>query len=683
MTVTLQKHGDVGLIVIDAPPVNALSHAVREAIIGAVDALEADPALVAGVLACEGRTFVAGADIREFDAPAQPPATRDVAARIEASAKPIIAALHGTALGGGFELALACRGRIIAPDGRVGLPEVKIGIIPGAGGTQRLPRLGGVMLALDMATSGRHVSAQEALAAGLVDAIADDPRAAALAVAAGPVERKPVSALAVPPVDEGAFEEALGGVRRRAKGQVSPVRAAEAVAASRSLSFADGMALEAGISAELRHSDQARALRHLFRAERQAARPPEGATPRPIQHPGVVGGGTMGAGIAIALVDSGLAVTFVEANNAAAEAAMNRIRAIYDRQVAGGRLTAEARAERLARITPATTPTVLAGADLVIEAIIENMDAKQALFRSLADICGPETILASNTSYLDINRMAAGIARPERVLGLHFFSPAHVMRLLEVVRAERTGAEVLASALALARRLGKLAVVAGVCDGFIGNRMFARWRQQCEYLLEEGALPEQVDAAMEAYGFAMGPFAVGDLAGLDIGWANRKRLAPTRDARARYVPIADWICEAGRFGQKTGAGWYDYPEGGKRRPSPFVTELVMRGAAARGLTRRDVPADEITRRVHAAMVNDAALILGEGVAARASDIDLVLVNGYGYPAWRGGPLHEADRIGAAEMLRRVEAMCEASGFGWAPAPLLRELVAAGRGFSEV
>jgi 3-hydroxyacyl-CoA dehydrogenase len=310
------------------------------------------------------------------------------------------------------------------------------------------------------------------------------------------------------------------------------------------------------------------------------------------------------------------------------------------------------------------------------------MDAKTALFRSLSNICGAETILASNTSYLDINRMADAVARPERVLGLHFFSPAHVMRLLEVVRAERTAPEVLATALALARRLGKLAVVAGVCDGFIGNRMFARWRQQCEFLLEEGALPEAVDAAMEAYGFAMGPFAVGDLSGLDIGWANRQRQAPLRDKRARYVPIADWICEAGRFGQKTGAGWYDYADG-RRKPSPLVTDLVLRAASDRGLVRRAVSAEEITTRVHAAMVNDAALILGEGIAARASDIDLVLVNGYGYPSWRGGPLHEADGVGAVEMLRRVQNMCAASGYGWEPAPLLQDLAASGRSFADV
>jgi 3-hydroxyacyl-CoA dehydrogenase len=634
------------------------------------------------VLACEGRTFVAGADIREFDSPAKPPATRDVAAVLEASVKPIIAALHGTALGGGFELALACRGRIIAPSGRVGLPEVKIGIIPGAGGTQRLPRLGGALLALDMVTSGRHVTAQEALQTGLVDAIAEDPRAAALVAAANITADVPVSARPVPPVNEAMFQEALAGVRRRARGQIAPLRAAEAVDASRRLDFAEGMALEASISAELRHSDQARALRHLFLAERQAARPPEGAKPRSTAKPGVVGGGTMGAGIAVALADAGLPVILVEANAGAAEAALGRIRSVYDRQVASGRLEQSARDERLSRITTATSPEALAGADLVIEAIIENMDAKLDLFRTLSAICSPDTILASNTSYLDINRMAGVVDRAERVLGLHFFSPAHVMRLLEVVRAAETSPDVLASGLSLGRRLGKLAVVSGVCDGFIGNRMFARWRQQCEYLLEEGALPEQVDAAMEAYGFAMGPFAVGDLSGLDIGWANRKRRAPLRDKRERYAPIADWICEAGRFGQKTGAGWYDHPEGAKRRPSPLVTELVLRGSAERGLVRRAVSAEEITTRVHAAMVNDAALILEEGVASRASDIDLVLVNGYGYPSWRGGPLHEADRIGPADMLRRVEAMCEASGFGWEPAGLLRELAATGRRFSD-
>ena len=686
--VNIEHHGDVAVIVIDNPPVNALSIPLRRALLEAVREVAADRAVRAAVLACAGRTFVAGADIREFDLPPPEVSTGTVNAAIEAAGKPFVAALHGTALGGGFELALACHARILAPDGTVGLPEVRIGLIPGAGGTQRTPRLAGAMAALEMVTSGRQVPADEALRLGLVDEIATDLRQVAMQRArdlaeAGALPR--VRDRAVPEAGaRAAFDAAAAAAVRRARGAIAPVRAAEAVGWALDLTFDDALERERLSSLELRTGPQCRALRYLFHAERLAARLPAGgeARPWPVQHCGVVGGGTMGSGIAIALADAGFDVTLVEVSAEALRAAELRISLVYERQVKGGRLTEAGLEARMARIRFATGLDALAGAALVIEAVVEDLAVKLDIFRRLSAIVRRDCVLASNTSYLDIDRMADVVDAPERVLGLHFFSPAHVMKLLEIVRGGRTAAAALATALALARRIGKVAVVAGVCEGFIGNRIFSRWRQQCDFLLEDGAYPQEVDAALEAYGFAMGPYAVADLAGLDIGWATRKRLAPRRDPRARYVPIADWICELGRFGQKTGAGYYLHANG-RREVDPVVTALVERASAAKGIVRRAVPEAEIVERVHAAMVNEAAKILGEGVAQRPSDIDVVLVNGYGYPAWRGGPLHEADALGLAEVLRRVEAIHASDGPGWEPAALLRELVAAGRCFADL
>ena len=683
--VRIEPRGDVALILINNPPVNALSAEVRAGLAEAIAAVAADPKLRAAVLACEGRTFIAGADIREFDAPPREPSARAITEQLDASPKPVVAAIHGTALGGGFEVALGCHARVIAPDGFIGLPEVRIGLIPGAGGTQRVPRVAGPLAALDMVTSGRHVPASEALALGLVDEVATDVRAEAIARArrladGGAWPR--IADKAIPKFDRAAFDAAVAEVKRRARGAVAPGEAADAVAFALELPLSEGLPREQAISLRLRRGPQSRALRHLFHAERVAARMPGDARPWPVRHAGVVGGGTMGSGIAIALANAGLEVTLVELSDAAVQAAEGRVRGVYERQVKSGRLSAAALEERVGRIRFTTVMAAMADADLVIEAVIEELPAKQAVFRALSGIVRRDAVLASNTSYLDIDLLADVVDAPERVLGLHFFSPAHVMRLLEVVRARRTLPEVLATGMALGKRLGKLSVVCGVCDGFIGNRILARWRLQCDYMLEDGALPQEIDAAIEAYGFAMGPYAVADLAGLDIGWATRKRKAATRDPRERYVPIADWICERGRFGQKTGAGYYDHA-GGKRSPDPVVQELVEQASAARGIARRAVPADEITARVHATMVNEGCRILAEGVASRPGDIDLVLVNGYGYPSWRGGPMHEADEIGLGEVLRRVEEMYRADGAGWEPAPLLREMVEAGRKLSEL
>jgi 3-hydroxyacyl-CoA dehydrogenase len=687
-TVRTERHGDVVLVVIEHPPVNALSAEVRGALLAAIASVGQEPGIVGAVLACDGKTFVAGADIREFDAAPVPPHLGEICAALDDCPRPVVAAIHGTALGGGLELALACHGRILAPDGRVGLPETRLGLIPGAGGTQRLPRLAGALAALDLICSGRHANAAEALALGVVDEIATDLRAAAFArmralAAAG--QRPRVRDRAVPALDRAAFDTAVAAVGAKARGALAPVAAAEAVGWALDVPFDAALARERERFLQLKIGPQSRALRHLFHAERVAARLPAGeqdARVWPVRHAGVVGGGTMGSGIVVSLLNAGLRVSLAEASLDAMDACEQRVMAAYDRQVASGRLSASERDERLGRLDLSVNLQSLGDADLVIEAVVEEADAKRAVFRALSGAVRRDCVLASNTSYLDIDLMADMVDAPERVLGMHFFSPAHVMRLVEVARARRTVPEAVATALALVKRLGKQPAVCGNGEGFIGNRLLMRWRQACEFAVEDGALPQQVDAAMEAYGMAMGYFAVSDLAGLDIGWSIRKRLAGRRDPRARYVPIADWLCEAGRFGQKTGAGWYRH-EGGKRLPDPEVVRLIERASAEKGIVRHPVPGEQIVQRVHAAMVNEGAKVLAEGIAQRPSDIDVVLVHGYGFPAWRGGPMHAADAIGLPEMLRRVEDLHAAAGFGWEPAPLLRELAAAGRSFAEL
>jgi 3-hydroxyacyl-CoA dehydrogenase len=682
--VRLTRSGDVGVIVVDHPPVNALSRSVREGLLAALVEVSADASLRAAVIACDGRTFIAGADIAEFDHGSPAAAVSVVLHAIDASRKPIVAAIHGSALGGGYELALVCHARVIAPDGFVGFPEVRIGLIPGAGGTQRAPRLAGPLVALDMVTSGRSVPADEAMAHGLVDEVATDVRRAAIARArhmagAGLLPRS--GERGIPSFDRSAFDAAAATVRRRARGALAPVRGVEAVEVALATPLAEGLARELTMVEALQHGPQSKALRHLFFAERRATRMPA-ASAWPVRHVGVVGGGTMGSGIAVAFADAGLDVTLVEVGQAQAQAAEQRVRAIYGRQLRSGRLTQALHQERTGRIRYATELRSLRDADLVVEAVIEDVAAKQAVFRALSGLVRRDAVLASNTSYLDIDLLADEVDAPERVIGLHFFSPAHVMRLVEIVRPHRALPEVIATALVTVRRLRKQAVMCGVGDGFIGNRILGRWRAQCEYALEDGALPQEVDAALEAYGFAMGIFAVFDMAGLDVDWSDRKRKAATRDPHERYVPVFDWICERGHFGQKTARGFYIHQDG-KRLPDPEVAVLIEHASAARGIARHAVPADEIQRRVHAAMVNEAAHVLSEGIAARPSDIDVVLVHGYGYPAWRGGPMHEADAIGIPEMLRRVEALHAASGLGWEPAPLLREMAAAGKQFADM
>lgn len=684
--VRLERTGDIALILVDNPPVNALSHAVCAGLVDALAQFETEPALHGAVIACEGRTFIAGADIREFDSAGAGEHPLNIFLRaLDSCRKPVVAAIHGTALGGGFEVALACHSRLIAPDAYVGLPEVRIGLIPGGGGTQRLPRLVGPLVALDLITSGRHVAADEAMMLGLADEVVTQLRPSAIARAKYLAEvglTPRVADRGIPSYDHGAWQAAVTQAKRRARGAVAPLRAIEAIETALTEPLPEGLAREHALFRELRDGPQSKALRHLFHAERVAARAPAHVTPFALRHVGVVGGGTMGSGIAIALADAGLDVTLVEVSPEAVNAAEQRVRAVYDRQLRGARLTEALHEERTGRIRYAHDLLALRDADLVIEAVIEDMDAKRKIFRALSGIVRRDAVLASNTSYLDVDLLADEVDAPERVLGMHFFSPAHVMRLLEVVRTRRSWPEAIATALNAARRLRKVAVVAGVCDGFIGNRILAKWRAQAEFALEDGALPEQVDAALEAYGMAMGIFAVFDMAGLDVDWYMRKRRAATQDPRERVVPVFNQICERGHFGQKSGRGFYIHRDG-QRIPDPEVVALIEAASAARGITRRHVTPEEIQQRIHAAMVNEGAYVLQDGIAARPSDIDLVLVHGYGYPAWRGGPMQEADAIGIPEMLQRIEVLHEASGIGWEPAPLLKEMAKAGKNFADM
>jgi 3-hydroxyacyl-CoA dehydrogenase len=672
------------LIEIDNPPVNATSQSVRAGLLAAIHDVDRNSQIEAVVIACAGRTFVAGADIREFGQPPREPHLPDVINAIEACSKPVVAAIQGMALGGGCEIALACHARVAEPGASLGLPEVKLGLVPGAGGTQRLPRLVGLEAAVDLVTSGRTIKAAEALRLNLVDRLSSgDLRQDAMELAreliGQPLRRtgeRPVAAM-----EAEAASEKVREIRKKARGAEAPARAAELVLLSASLPLNDGMARERETFLELRSSEQSAALRHAFFAEREVTRlpGPDSVEPRPVQKVGIVGAGTMGSGIAIAFADAGFDVKIVETTEQALAVGQARITGVYDKQVASGRLTAATRDERLRAIGYAVGTSSLSDRDLVIEAVFEDLEVKRALFRDLDAILAPGTILATNTSYLDITLIAAATSRPADVVGLHFFSPANVMKLLEIVRTDTTADDVVATGLAIAKRLRKIPVVCRVCDGFVGNRILSRYRLQAEYLLEEGALPHEIDAALEAFGFPMGPFAVSDLAGLDIAWARRKRLAPTRDPRERYVDIADRLCEEGRFGRKTGAGWYRY-EGGKREVDSFVTTLVEEAAQRRGLTRRQISVEEIQSRIRAAIVNEACKILDERIVERPLDVDVVMMHGYGYPAWRGGPLFEADRVGLQPILAQVMERAEQDGPGWEPADGLVSRAASGAKF---
>ena len=688
MAVRVETLGDVAVVTLDSPPVNAIGRAEREGLLAAVEAVAADDAVVAAVLTGAGRAFAAGANAAEFDLPPEPPHLPAVVDAIEASAKPWVAAIDGPALGGGYELALACRERIASPRSVAGLPEVTLGVVPGAGGTQRLPRLIGFAAAIELIVEGKTLKAAEARQRGLIDAIVDDPRAAALdaARALAGTSWTPVSARPQPDVDAAAVAKARATAGRKLRGQVAPEEAIALVETAAATDFAAGVAIERAAFLRLRESEQAKALRHIFFAERAARRPPElkACTAREIGSAVVIGGGTMGAGIAYALNAAGIAVALVENDAAGLERAQANVGRLFDAAVSRGLMTVEAAADRRGRIAWTTDLDQQGDADLAIEAVFEDLAVKQEVFRRLDSALRPGALLATNTSYLDVNRIAAVTGRPEDVIGLHFFSPAHIMKLLEVVRADRTSNDTLATGLGLAAKLGKVPVISGVCDGFIGNRILARYREVADIIMIEGALPWEIDAAMVDFGFAMGLYATQDLSGLDIAYANRKRLAPTLDPKRRYVPIADRVVESGRLGRKTGAGWYRYPDGATQGVvDPELEALVLDEAQKAGVTRRPFGADEIRSRILAVMVNEAAEILREGIAARPSDIDVVEVFGYGFPRWRGGLLWHADRVGLAAILADLERYAAEDPIIWPVSPLLRDLVRQGRTFATL
>ncbi|MBU6256834.1 MAG: enoyl-CoA hydratase/isomerase family protein [Burkholderiales bacterium] len=667
--VSLERDGDIAVIVIDNPPINAGSAAVRKGLMAAITTVESDDSLQAAVLIGAGNTFIAGSDLREFGQPLAEPQLPAVIKAIEDCGKPVVAALHGAALGGGFELALGCDARVAAPGTVVGLPEVTLGIIPGAGGTQRLPRIVGIPCAIAMICGGERVGSAAALAAGLIDAeIQGDLRAAAVLHArrlSGTKRR--LRDRAVPVADPAAIAEAAAAALKAGKRRPQVQAAIDAVVATATVDIEDGLADERAVFERLRVGREAYALRHQFFAERDSAKHPTLADvrPREIRRIAVIGAGTMGSGIAIAALDAGYEVLLLEQEAAALERGASRIHAHYDGRVNSGKVQAAVAAACEARLSTSLDWPRIAEADLVIEAVFEEMGVKQQVFQRIDALARPGAVLASNTSYLDLDAIAAATARPQDVIGLHFFSPANVMRLMEVVRGKASAPDALATGLAVGRKLGKLPVLAGNAFGFIGNRLHAAYRRQCEFMVEEGAAPQQVDVALEAFGFAMGPFAVADLSGLDIAWRMRQAQAATRDPAARYVHIADRLCEVGRLGRKTGAGYYRYPEGASRpQVDPAVAELIAKARSDKGISPRQLDAEEIQRRAMLSLVNEAALLVADGVAARATDVDVVLANGYGFPRWEGGPVYWARERGPCAMNTDLDILAAVSGPGF-------------------
>ncbi|WP_336486998.1 3-hydroxyacyl-CoA dehydrogenase NAD-binding domain-containing protein [Methylobacterium nigriterrae] len=678
-----QEIGDgIAVLTIASPPVNALGGDLRAALDRAVSGAIADPAVQAVVIAAEGRVFVGGADISEFGKPARPPVLPDVLARLEASPKPVVAAIHGAALGGGLELALACHARVVGPAAKLGLPEIRLGLIPGAGGTQRLPRLIGAAAAFAMMLDGEPVEAEAALRLGLADVFEPDVLEPGSLVAAARALARRLADAGSPPrirdrserMDEAAraaFEARAAEALERSGRLPNVAALVDAVRAGFEHPFDEALAIERARFLALVDDPRSRALRYAFFAERETARVPglDKDTPRrPIREAAVIGAGTMGAGIALCFANAGIPVTVIETGEAALARGLERMRATYAASVARGSLPQAEMDERLARIDGRVGLEHAGEADIVVEAAFEDMGVKTAIFSGLDRIAKRGAVLATNTSYLDVDRIAAATGRPQDVLGLHFFSPANVMRLVEVVRAERTGLDALATANDLARRLGKLPVTVGVSFGFVGNRMLARRSAAAERLLLEGALPHEIDAAVTGFGFRMGPFAMADLAGLDIGWRTRKATGAT-------APIADALCEMGRLGQKTGRGFYRYPEGTRRGSrDPEVEALIAAQSERRGVARRNVAPEEIVARLMLPMVNEGARILEEGIAARPGDVDTIWLNGYNWPAWRGGPMHWADGLGLARVAADLDAFAAATGDETLrPAPLLARL----------
>jgi 3-hydroxyacyl-CoA dehydrogenase len=694
--VTVKRRGNVLVVTVDNPPVNALGVDVRRGLMAAIDAAENDAAVDAVLLLGAGRTFIAGADIREFGKPPQPPSLPEVCNRIESCAKPVVAILHGSALGGGLEIALSAHYRLALANARLGLPEVTLGLLPGAGGTQRAPRLIGVGPALELMLSGQPVGADKALALGLVDRLdaGSDPLSAGLPfvdeliASHAPARRTRDANKQLE--DMAASRAALGAARadtaKKAKGLFSPLRIVEAVEATLELPFAEGMKRERELFLQCMQSPQREGLIHAFFAEREVVKAPEtrSAKPRPIATAGIVGGGTMGAGIAVAMLDAGLPVTMIERDAESLARGRAHVEKVYDGLIAKNRMSPEAKAATMARFTGSTAYESLAQVDLVIEAVFEDMTVKKAVFAQLDKLCKPGAVLATNTSYLDIDAIAASIARRQDVVGLHFFSPANIMKLLEIVVPDKVAADVVATGFDLAKKLRKVPVRAGVCDGFIGNRILAVYRQAADYMMEDGASPYQIDRAVRDFGYPMGPYQMSDLAGGDIGWATRKRKAATRDPRARYVHIADEICERGWFGQKTGRGYYLYPAGARiGTPDPEVEAIVDAERTKAGITPRSFSDEEIIRRYMAAMINEGANVVREGIALRPLDVDVTFLYGYGFPRYRGGPMKYADMIGASTILADIREFAKEDPLFWTPSPLLVDLVARGANFDSL
>jgi 3-hydroxyacyl-CoA dehydrogenase len=694
--VRYERRGAVGVITVDNPPVNALSRAVRQGLLDSIAQGVGDADAKALVLIGAGRTFIAGADIREFGKPMEAPGLDDVIVALEKSPKPVVAAIHGTALGGGLETTLGCHYRVAVASAQVGLPEVKLGILPGAGGTQRLPRLVGAKVALDMITTGDFMRAGKAKELGIIDEIVDGDlldgavkfaEGIAAKGVAGRVVREHDEKLAEARANPGLFAEYKAAVGKRARGQIAPQRCVDAVEAAVTLPFDQGLAREGELFAELVASTQSRALIHAFFAEREAMNVPDvpSDTPvRPIKSAVVIGAGTMGGGIAMNFANAGIPVAIVEQAQDALDRGLGVVRKNYAATVAKGRLDQTTMDKRMGLIKGSLDlDAVIGDADIVIEAVFENMSIKKEIFAKLDKLAKPGAILATNTSTLDVDAIAATTSRPQDVIGLHFFSPANVMRLLEVVRGAKTAKDVIATSMKLGKSLGKVPVLVGVCDGFVGNRMLHAYTREAEFLLEEGALPAQVDKALTDFGLAMGPFTMHDMAGNDVGWRIRQEQAPHRRNDLRYSHIADKICEKGRFGQKTGSGWYRY-EQGNRTPVPDaeIEALIVEESKTRGIERKPISDEEIVKRCMYALVNEGAKILEEGIAQRASDIDTIYLTGYGFPASRGGPMFYADTVGLDKVNADVKRFHDAHGYWWEPAPLLARLAGAGKRFND-
>ncbi|MGB7348574.1 MAG: 3-hydroxyacyl-CoA dehydrogenase NAD-binding domain-containing protein [Candidatus Acidiferrales bacterium] len=695
--VQLRNEDGIAVITINNPPVNTLGPGVPEGIAAAIEQVENDSSLRAAVLIGEGRTFVAGADIKEFGKITSGKSSRGAGLlplllRIEDCRKPVVMAIHGAAFGGGMELAMGGHYRVAVPGAQLGQPEVKLGIIPGAGGTQRLPRLAGVSKAVEMCSLGNPISAQEAFELGIVDRLLQGDLLGQAVAFAREVAAKPIpktrernEKLGAPGQHASVFAAARETARKKMRGQTAPLAAIDAVEAATKLPFEEGCRVEAKLFDECLFSGQSKALIHVFFAEREVSKIPDvpKETPLiPVSSVGIIGAGTMGGGIAMVFANAGIPVVLKEADQSALDRGMAAIQKNYSGSVKRGRMTQEFGDERLRLIKPVLAYDDFARVDMVIEAVFEGMALKKQIFGDLDRIAKPGAILATNTSTLSIDEIAAATSRPDSVIGTHFFSPANVMRLLEVVRGKLSSTEVIATCMQLSKKLGKIGVLVGNCRGFVGNRMFGPYRREAQFLVEEGATVDAVDNALYDFGMAMGPLATGDLAGLDVGWRIRKEYRHLQKPGVRQPIAEDRLCEMGRYGQKTGAGWYKYDENRRAIPDPEVDALVRECAAEAGIPQRQISAGEIVERCIYALVNEGARILEEGYALRAGDIDIIYINGYGFPAYRGGPMWYADTVGLKNVYERVREFHERHGELWEPAPLLKQLAEQGKSFAE-